>query len=1655
MIALLVPMLCVDVFAADYPVSNFTELQDAITQAADGDTITVNGDITLTDTIVIESKKNITIKGTGKISANSQVSVTDPAANPNVKNTLFAIKDSKVTFDGLTLDGAKKNRVIYSENSNITLTDAKVINGCPGDKANINPGGGVFLRGGSLTATNTDFIGNTPGTNQNLPEGDRDKNGGAIYVGSDSTDITIEGGSFVGNTVPAFGHGAAIYQNAGKLNINTDTTKNNKTTFTENTGYKSLGDAGTQGVSIHTREGVVADINNVEATIVPGFNTGGFLRSLGGTLTIKNSNFTIDSNKGEIGIAGGVIASQNSNLTVEKSNFKAGDGSRVAEAGGLIEIVGTGTFNLTESTLEGAGASWNAGKYTANTGGAISFYDGSSVTANITDTKILNIMADGNGAGIALSKGNGHKSSVNLTLKNTTIQNAAVYTWQGNSYGGCMYIGEGNTVKIDGGTISGQTTSNVAAGIYNMGDLEITGGAQITGNTGYQMVGGIYHGGTRLKIDEASFSKNNKSGNDNIGFDHIIDKKEKTGINIYADADVIITPKATFDDNDVRVFDGQSSILLTGKLTKKINVSISEEKKTTKSTNANIKVFEEDKHRKVGYVVAKGEGYTPTSEDAKKLHYVTNDTSQAVAGVDDHESLGTWDFVLNPKTKQVVLGQRVKLTLHANGKTETPAKFENVKTGRNEDEGILTKLPSEDKKEDIYDVYASGSKSAILAPVPIRKGYEFTGWYKDSSVRDDAADKNKSGKTQVTDQKLVEGAGEITSIIDPNEYELYAGWEKVIVVEKVWDDNNDEYDNRPDQVTVKLLSAGRPIGSSIVLNAQNNWKAEFRDIKRPKVFKGYQVKEVPEQYTGYEKGVVSGDDINGFTITNSTEYTTVEGSKTWDHGENKGTLPTTVTVNLYEDGKATNQSQTGASWKFEKLPKYKNKNLVNYTLEEAPVDHYTSTKSADGYSFTNTFTNKYKVTYEFKPEDSSKSLPKGVIDQLPKEETDKANGTKVTPSKSTFNAVEENDGTWTFQSWNPTEHTINGSDVKFVGTWKFTPKKYKVTYKFESGTEDKELPKEVNDLLPTDSKEYDNNTTVTPETLTTKEVAVTGGKWKFKEWTPATATINKADVEFVGKWEFEADPPAPETKYKATYEFVSGTDGKTLPTDKEFTDLLPTDDTEYADKSTVTAKQPTQTSYEDTENNGTWTFTSWDADSKTVDGADVKFVGTWTFVAKPDPEQKSDFSITKSVDKTYYEKAGEVLTYTITVTNTGEADLKDLKLIDALVGVNEKTFELKKEKSKTFTYTYNISEADVTAKSVTNVASVTHGKITKEATATSILKEKEKRGDVYVRYETEDGKILDEFAVLIDAPVGTYYYTEEKVFPRYRFVGLAPYSDPAEGYVVEGTQYVVYLYRRDRGGRTPDRRDRYEREEKEVEEPIAEAKRKPELNKKDHKQYMYGYPDWTFVPAANITRGEAAAMFARLFKEYPGLDYNYKKYYTDVDESYWGFKEVAYLSEFGILSGYSDGTFRPNNKITRAELVKIVESFEALTWGLSPYNDVDGGHWAFRYIVSSAAKGWISGYPDGSFRPNSFISRAEAVTIVNRLLERRPDKDYIDTHKPELKPFTDLKPSYWAYYEIYEAVDGHDYNRSFTDLEEHWYRLNNERFVFSQPRYYR
>ena len=1546
-IALLVPMLCVDVFAESKTVNDFAELKAAIASASERDVINVASNITLDETLAIENK-NITIKGSGKISADKALTTVETR-----KNTLFLINNSTVTFNGLTLDGAKKNRVIYSESSKLTLTNAKVINGCPGNNSNINPGGGIFLRGDSLTATNTDFIGNTPGTNDTLKKGDGDLNGGAIYSGSTSANITITGGSFVDNEVKAYGHGAAIYQENGTLKINVDDKGNPLkndiiTSFKNNKGHVEGGNAGTQGACIHTRDQVKATISNVNAEIAKGFNTGGFLRSWKSNVTVTDSKFTIAGLGDGYGYSGGALCFEGGTSKVTGSTFTC-TGSKLYHAGGFIDIVGTGTHVIDNNNMTGSGK--ENGQQIASFGGAISVEEGASATVTITNNTIKDTSASDNGGAIAIGTHKGKDTPANVTMSGNTITNTGTLFW-GAQNGGGIFIGPGATVTMSKDTMS-DSRSSYGGGIYNEGKLTISGGSSLTGGVGSKLGGEIYNNGD-LTVDNATITGSFVGPNSWSGNPHPNKPYELGGTNIYAEKSVTITPKANITTGkDVRVLDGQSKILLTGSLTKEIDVSVSETPGGT-----------ETQKRRVGYVIADGtNGYAVRKSDANFLHYIgrTNKkdashySNQPRAAFADDKSTGEWDFVLDKDNKKVVLGQRVKLIYHGN----------------------LGKLGEADKEEKTVDVYKNpkfweNQLADYKVADPELEGSSFMAWYfwKDGENAGDTDDSIQNIKipddlsenlfdfSRVTFQNNVKDTDQI---ITPNIIHTYAGWSQNISIPvlKVWEDA--EEDDKVD-VTVTLKGGDKDI--PLTLTKTGKYFNQFEDLK---VF--------TKSYEGEKKNM----NLKFTPIEYKVEETSIDGF----------------------------------------TPSYSPQSMIANQVAEVSRFVVTNKKT-------------FIVTYEFVPEDTSKTLPEAVTKLKPANQTGVANGTTITPE--TFKDVTDGEDTWTFKGWAPTEQTINKADIHFVGTWalaaKPQPKTGSVYVKYVD-----EQGKEISDKteLKKDAP-VGEDYTATPKTIEGYETGV----WQ-KGSAPEKGKVAEGEQTVVYVYKLKEEP-----KTGSVYVKYVDEQGKEIADKTELKKDAPVGEA-------YTATPKTIEGYE----TGVWQKGSAPEKGKVAEGEQT-VVYVYKKI-KPTPEPKSDFTITKTVDKKEYKKAGEVLTYTITVTNTGEADLKDLKLIDALVGVNEKTFELKKGKSQTFTYTYTITEADVRAKSVINTASVKIGEDgkPKDATAKSILKEKEKRGDVYVRYETEDGKILDEFAVLIDAPVGTYYYTEEKAFPRYRFVGLASYSDPAEGYVVEGTQYVVYLYRRDRGGRTPDRRDRYEREEKEVEEPIVEAKRKPELNKKDHKQYMYGYPDWTFVPAANITRGEAAAMFARLFKEYPGLDYNYKKYYTDVDESYWGFKEVAYLSEFGILSGYSDGTFRPNNKITRAEFVKIAESFEALTWGLSPYNDVDGGHWAFRYIVSSAAKGWISGYPDGSFRPNSFISRAEAVTIVNRLLERRPDKDYIDTHKPELKPFTDLKPSYWAYYEIYEAVDGHDYNRSFTDIEEHWYRLNNERFVFSQPRYYR
>lgn len=200
----------------------------------------------------------------------------------------------------------------------------------------------------------------------------------------------------------------------------------------------------------------------------------------------------------------------------------------------------------------------------------------------------------------------------------------------------------------------------------------------------------------------------------------------------------------------------------------------------------------------------------------------------------------------------------------------------------------------------------------------------------------------------------------------------------------------------------------------------------------------------------------------------------------------------------------------------------------------------------------------------------------------------------------------------------------------------------------------------------------------------------------------------------------------------------------------------------------------------------------------------------------------------------------------------------------------------------------------------------------------------------------------------------------------------------------------------------------------------------------EHKAYIVGYEDGTFKPENNMTRAEAAAIFARNIAERKGENISSgKSSFTDVNSKLWCNNSIAYLEKYNIISGYNDGTFRPEEQITRAEFVtmcmRFYDMFEDITVSdKNIFNDVPKSHWASGYIYNAIAMKWIEGYADGTFKPDSNITRAEVVAIVNRVLDRSADTEYVNKNISAVNKFTDLKDkSYWALYEILEAANTH------------------------------
>ena len=204
----------------------------------------------------------------------------------------------------------------------------------------------------------------------------------------------------------------------------------------------------------------------------------------------------------------------------------------------------------------------------------------------------------------------------------------------------------------------------------------------------------------------------------------------------------------------------------------------------------------------------------------------------------------------------------------------------------------------------------------------------------------------------------------------------------------------------------------------------------------------------------------------------------------------------------------------------------------------------------------------------------------------------------------------------------------------------------------------------------------------------------------------------------------------------------------------------------------------------------------------------------------------------------------------------------------------------------------------------------------------------------------------------------------------------------------------------------------------------------PFLNTKDHFAYIIGYNDGTIRPEANITRSEAVTIFFRLLTDDIRSKYwSTSNPYSDVERSSWCNNAISTMTNLGVINGYSDGTFRPNADITRGELISIAVSFfryaDLQLTGSTVFDDVPEGKWCTKFVEVATELDLIKGYPDNTFRPDDAITRAETVTIINRVLGREPHQDGL---LEDMITWPDnMNADVWYYADIQEASNSHNF----------------------------
>jgi len=647
-------------------------------------------------------------------------------------------------------------------------------------------------------------------------------------------------------------------------------------------------------------------------------------------------------------------------------------------------------------------------------------------------------------------------------------------------------------------------------------------------------------------------------------------------------------------------------------------------------------------------------------------------------------------------------------------------------------------------------------------------------------------------------------------------------------------------------------------------------------------------------------------------------------------------------------------------------------------------------------------------------------------------------------SNSTSNANNgEQKGLWTFSGWtkDATIQTNYGDDVitktiTYKGTWTFEAKPitttYKVVYKWDGGDG---VPEGV--TLPTDSTSYDSETAAknavdknfTSASTSNAKKGDKEGLWKFSGWTPSDPVDSTTEehtkvITFTGTWTFA------EKVVKVTYDWgTPAPSDKTCPTGGTY-------NTEEAAKADMD-KIFTNTSISNAPNGsiaGSWTFSGWTETKTTSDDGNtilIALTGTWKFTPS---ETKTITSVLNTlVWKDFKSQHG----YSTEGTFTAIA-----KVMPVHPEINSYAAEVDEssdnntntpgtDNAKTFTGTVNLKTGETRAFNFSagkGVADVLDPDTYYEVRVSEV------EGDLSkVTYDTT--KYILGFETDGNAVVDYIWIAKEKDSENDH-----PELEPVEGTTI--TFHNIYTYKRHHsssdGGNGGGKKE---------EKPTVEIKDDDALglNNTDHFAYIVGYGNGEVRPQNSITRAEVAAIFFRLLEDdVRDANYTRQNKFTDVSNDAWYCSAVSTLSAMGIISGYPDATFRPNASITRAEFAAIATRFD-VNGDKTPasFNDI-AGHWAKDEIAVAANNGWVNGYEDGSFRPQNKITRAETMSLVNRVLNRKPEtaEDLLEN----MTKWTDnADTNAWYYLAVQEATNSHYYEYKENSQYEKWTELRETR----------